>query len=239
MPIDDTQHGRHQTNGKDIVGVGEETDAGDDDSSNMVPAEGRFVDFGERKSSALVGVSDMSIVVVEVMEGSIPACCPLSHSEAKGCCRRLPRMDARNRARTKGNKSTNRMRAYIYFGSIQLCAASIHGGRLLYRLHQDANRSSVRAHFRAARIEARSLRRSTTSHRDGGATQQADGVHRRGRPIAIDPAARAGNIDAITDCRTWPVRATTSQRAPGSILLSLPEGARLDRARATVDRFRQ
>lgn len=37
----------------------------------MVPAERRLVDLGQSKATALVGVSDVSEVVVEVMEGCI------------------------------------------------------------------------------------------------------------------------------------------------------------------------
>lgn len=86
MPVNDTQHGGNQVDGEDIVGIGKEANARNDDSSYMVPAKGSLVDFGESKSSTLVGVGDMGIVVVEVVEGSIAAGSLLSHCGfAPGC----------------------------------------------------------------------------------------------------------------------------------------------------------
>jgi hypothetical protein len=59
----------------DIVRIGEETGAGNQTGTHMVPAEGSLVDFGEGESAALVGVCDVGEVIVEVVEGVVPACC--------------------------------------------------------------------------------------------------------------------------------------------------------------------
>ena len=37
----------------------------------MVPAEGSFVDFSESKTTTLIGVSDVSEVIMEVVEGGV------------------------------------------------------------------------------------------------------------------------------------------------------------------------
>jgi hypothetical protein len=49
----------------------EKTDTGDENGANMVPAEWRLVDLGESKTTTLVRVGDMGVVVVEVVKGSI------------------------------------------------------------------------------------------------------------------------------------------------------------------------
>ena len=79
VPVDDTQHCGDQTDGEDVVGISEETDTGDHDGADVVPAKGGLVDLGESKPSALIWVRDMSIVVVEVVEGSVTARCSVSH----------------------------------------------------------------------------------------------------------------------------------------------------------------
>lgn len=79
MPVDDAQHGGNQVDGENIVGIGKETNAGHDDGAHMVPAKGSLVDFGESKSSTFIGVGDVSVVVVEVVEGGIAADCLLCH----------------------------------------------------------------------------------------------------------------------------------------------------------------
>lgn len=53
--------------------VGEETNAGDDNGTDMVPAKRRLVNLGQCQTTALVGVSDMCEVVVEVVESGVSA----------------------------------------------------------------------------------------------------------------------------------------------------------------------
>nr|POE48707.1 hypothetical protein CFP56_38803 [Quercus suber] len=80
VPVDDTQHGGDKTDGEDVVGVGEETDASDGNGTNVVPAEGRLVDLGEGETATLVGVSDVRVVIVEVVEGSVASRSPGGHA---------------------------------------------------------------------------------------------------------------------------------------------------------------
>ena len=54
-----------------IVGVSEETDTSDDTGSDVVPTERCLIDLGQSESSSLVGVGNMSEVIVEVVEGSV------------------------------------------------------------------------------------------------------------------------------------------------------------------------
>lgn len=42
-------------------------------SSNMIPAKRGFIDLSESESSSLVGIGNVSIVVVEVVERGVPA----------------------------------------------------------------------------------------------------------------------------------------------------------------------
>lgn len=69
LPVDYPQHAGYETNGEDVVSVGEETNTGHDDGADVVPAERSFVDLCKRESSPLVGVRDVCILVVEVVEG--------------------------------------------------------------------------------------------------------------------------------------------------------------------------
>ncbi|KAH9822789.1 dnaJ homolog-like protein subfamily C member 21 [Teratosphaeria destructans] len=62
VPEDDAEHRGHEADGEDVVGVGEEADAGDQDGADVVPAEGGLVDLGEGETTALVGVGDVSVV---------------------------------------------------------------------------------------------------------------------------------------------------------------------------------
>lgn len=71
LPVNDTKHVGDETNGEDVVGISEETNTGDDDSANVVPAEGSLVNLGKSESATLVGVFDVSEVIVEVVEGGI------------------------------------------------------------------------------------------------------------------------------------------------------------------------
>lgn len=46
MLVDDTKHNRQKRNTEDIITVGEETGASDENGTNVIPAEWCFVDFG-------------------------------------------------------------------------------------------------------------------------------------------------------------------------------------------------
>lgn len=54
-----------------IVGVSEETNAGDHASTNVIPAKGSLVDLGESKTTTLIGILDVGEVIVEVAEGGV------------------------------------------------------------------------------------------------------------------------------------------------------------------------
>ena len=82
MPVDVAEHSRDDTDSEDVVGVREEADAGDDDGADVVPAERSLVDFRESEAAALVGVGDVSVVIVEVVEGS----CDTMFSYGIACC---------------------------------------------------------------------------------------------------------------------------------------------------------
>ena len=83
-----TQHSSDQVDGEDlntqvrtvsmiveigtyIVGISKETNASNHTSSHMIPAKWGFVDFGESKSTTLIGILDVSEVIVEVVEGGV------------------------------------------------------------------------------------------------------------------------------------------------------------------------
>lgn len=70
-PTYDTEHSRNDTDCENVVRIREEANAGYCNSTDMVPAEGSLVDLGECESSTLVGVCDVSVVVVEVVERSL------------------------------------------------------------------------------------------------------------------------------------------------------------------------
>jgi len=71
LPVDDTKHVGHETNGEDVVGIGEETGTGDEDGANVVPTELGLVNLSKSKTSALVWVGDVCVVVVKVVEGGV------------------------------------------------------------------------------------------------------------------------------------------------------------------------
>lgn len=58
MPIDNAQHGGHEADSENVIGIGEETNTGYHNRSNVIPTKGSFVDLGERKSAALIGICD-------------------------------------------------------------------------------------------------------------------------------------------------------------------------------------
>ena len=86
LPVNNTEHVGDETNGEDVVGIGEETDTSDDDGADVVPTELGLVNLGESKTSALVWVDNVSIVVVEVVEGSVTAGSLDLGSRSHCCC---------------------------------------------------------------------------------------------------------------------------------------------------------
>lgn len=97
VPVNDTQHGGDEVDSEDIIGVGEETYACDDNGTNMIPTERSLIDLGKGKTPTLIGILDlpqlsvsqevrfscstyMDVVVMKIMEGGIPACCLSSHA---------------------------------------------------------------------------------------------------------------------------------------------------------------
>ena len=54
-----------------IVGISEETNTGDNTSSDVVPSERSLVDLSESETSSLIRVLDVSEVIVEVVERSV------------------------------------------------------------------------------------------------------------------------------------------------------------------------
>lgn len=54
-----------------IIGIREETNTGDDTSTDVIPSERCLVDFGEGETTAFIGVLNMGKVIVEVVEGGI------------------------------------------------------------------------------------------------------------------------------------------------------------------------
>lgn len=82
MLVDDAQHDGQQRHAEDVIAVGEEASAGDQNGADVVPSKGGLVDLGEGQAAALVGVLDVSKVIVEVVEGVVPAGCLGGHDEA-------------------------------------------------------------------------------------------------------------------------------------------------------------
>ncbi len=54
-----------------IIGISEETDAGDHAGPDVVPSKGRLVDLSEGESSSLIRVVDVCEVVVEIVESGV------------------------------------------------------------------------------------------------------------------------------------------------------------------------
>src|SRR6478735_2485583 len=73
--IHNTQHDGQHGHAEDIVGVSKETNTSNDTGADMVPSERSLVDLGEGKTTTLIGVGDVSKVVVKVVEGIVAAAC--------------------------------------------------------------------------------------------------------------------------------------------------------------------
>jgi len=71
MKINYAHHGRQERNDEDVVGIGKETNTSHNASSYMVPAKRGLVDFRESKTSALIGIANVSEIIVEVVEGGV------------------------------------------------------------------------------------------------------------------------------------------------------------------------
>lgn len=96
-PVNNTKHVGHETNGEDVVGIGEETGTSDENGTNVVPTELGLVDLSESKTSALVWVGNVCVVVVKVVESGVTTsspdlggvvkrghCCCVSSSRVRG-----------------------------------------------------------------------------------------------------------------------------------------------------------
>ena len=71
VEVNDAQHGRDQSDGENVISIREETNTRHHHRTNMIPPKGRLVDLRKSQSPPLVGVGDVSIIVVEVVEGRI------------------------------------------------------------------------------------------------------------------------------------------------------------------------
>lgn len=69
--VDDAKHDGEHGDAEDIVRVSEEADTGNNTGSDMVPAKGSLVYLCEGETTTLVGVGDVSKVIVEVVEGIV------------------------------------------------------------------------------------------------------------------------------------------------------------------------
>jgi hypothetical protein len=69
LPKGHAQHGGGQVDGEQIIGIGEETNASDDDGTDMSPAERSIVDLGEGLATALIGIQRVRDVVGDAGRG--------------------------------------------------------------------------------------------------------------------------------------------------------------------------
>lgn len=54
-------------------GIGEETNAGNNNGPDVVPAKRRFVNFGKSKATAFIDIMNMEKVIVKIVVGIVPA----------------------------------------------------------------------------------------------------------------------------------------------------------------------
>lgn len=73
LPVDDAENRGSEGNSEDVVSVSKETYARNDDGTDVVPAKGCLVNLSESQTSSLVGVLNMGIVIVEVVESGVSA----------------------------------------------------------------------------------------------------------------------------------------------------------------------
>ena len=79
LPVDDSQQGNDEIDGEDVVCIGEETNAGDHDGSDVILAKWGFVNFCQGKSTTFIRIGIVGIVVIKIVEGSITAGRLLGH----------------------------------------------------------------------------------------------------------------------------------------------------------------
>jgi hypothetical protein len=66
LPIDYSQQVGDETNGEQVVGVGEETNTSNYAGTDVVPSKGRLVDFREGETTTLVGIGNVCLHEGEV-----------------------------------------------------------------------------------------------------------------------------------------------------------------------------
>jgi hypothetical protein len=54
-----------------VVGVGEEAHAGDNAGTNMIPSKRSLVDLGQSQTTTLIGILNVSKVIVKVVKGIV------------------------------------------------------------------------------------------------------------------------------------------------------------------------
>lgn len=59
--VNNSKHSGKERDGEDIVAIGEEAHASNQDSPHVVPAERSLVNLGQRKTSSLIGILDMDL----------------------------------------------------------------------------------------------------------------------------------------------------------------------------------
>lgn len=59
--IDNSQHGREERYGEDVVRICEEANTRNQDGPHVVPAEGGLVDFRQGETTSLVGILDVNL----------------------------------------------------------------------------------------------------------------------------------------------------------------------------------
>jgi hypothetical protein len=65
LPVDNAEKVGDQTNGEQVVGVGEEADASDDNCPDVIPAKRGLVDLSKGEATTFVGISYVSLGVME------------------------------------------------------------------------------------------------------------------------------------------------------------------------------
>lgn len=83
--VDNANHEGQKRDGEDVVRVCEETDAGNSNSSDVIPSEWCSVNFGEGEASPLVGILNVKKVIVEVVVGVVASSGLLRGTHC--CCR--------------------------------------------------------------------------------------------------------------------------------------------------------
>lgn len=77
LPEHDAQHRCHHIHSEQIVGISEEANSSYHDSTDVIPPKRSLVDLCKSKSSALIGVCNVGVVIMEVVEGCVAAGSPV------------------------------------------------------------------------------------------------------------------------------------------------------------------